>query len=113
MKKRVFISRFLLMLFAATFHISVAVPEPDLDLPTLIAGIKHFDAAVISGKGEFVYEHKIGPDVEKQTYVLTFDGTTFEEAQVRVDFSKGTDLTDICDGERHWRVTERLSLIHI
>ncbi len=109
MKKRVFISRFLLMLFAATLHISVAVPEPDLDLPTLIAGIKHFDAAVISGKGEFVYEHKIGPDVEKQTYALTFDGTTFEEAQVRVDFSKGTDLTDICDGERHWKVVERKS----
>ncbi len=109
MKKRVFISRFLLMLFAAAFHISVAVPEPDLDLQTLIAGIKHFDAVVISGKGEFVFEQKMGPKVEKKTYVLTFDGTTFEEAQIRVDFSKDTDLTDICDGERHWKVIERNS----
>lgn len=111
MKKGIFRSRFLIMLFATTCHISVAVPAPDLDLRTLIAGIKHFDAAVTSGSGEIVYDRQMGSTKEKKTYVLTFDGTTFEDAQVRVDVSKVTGLTqiftDICDGERHWQVVER------
>ena len=115
MKKGVFISQFLILLCATTCHISVAVQAPDLDLPTLIAGIKHFDAAVLSGKGEIVYDRKMGSNEEKKTYVLTFDGTTFEDAQVRVDFSEGKDLTkiftDICDGERHWQVIERDTLL--
>ena len=111
MKKGVFLSRFLILFCAMTCPISVAVPAPDLDLETLIAGIKHFDAAVLSGKGEIVYARKMGSNEEKKTYVLTFDGTTFDDAKVRVDFSEVEGFThiftDICDGERQWQVIER------
>ena len=107
MKKRVFISRFLLLFLIGTFHISVAAAAPNLDLQTLIAGIKHFDAAATSGRGTFVYNHALGTIEEKSEYDFTFDGSTFQDAQVRVDFSKSMILSKIYDGERQWEVSNR------
>ena len=106
MKKVTFIPLLFVILCVATPCISVAALEFDLDLQTLIAGIKHFDAAVTSGKGEFVYNH-LGTYEEKRTYAFAFDGTTFEEAQVRVDYhsnSIGSFVTEIYDGERQWEI---------
>jgi hypothetical protein len=115
MKKLTFISLLFLVLFAVTRHVSVAVPEPDLDLQSLIAGIKQFDAAVTSGKGEFVYDHKIGPFEDKREYAFAFEGGTFEEGQLRVDYSKcpilGSILTEIYDGERQWEVNEKKGIL--
>ena len=105
MKKLTFVPVLFLMLFAVTRYIAVAVPEPNLDLQTLIAGIKHFDAAATSGKGEFVYNHQITKQTKRE-YAFAFEGTIFEDAQVRVDSSKGTTLTEIWDGERQWEIYE-------
>ena len=111
MKKLPFIPLFILALFAVTHHISVASPAPDLDLQSLIAGIKHFDAVVTSGKGEFVYYHKLGQRGENRVYTFTFEGSTFEDGQLRADYSKGHPLghplTEIYDGERQWEIDER------
>ena len=106
MKKRLFISRFLLLCLIGTFHISVAAEAPNLDLQTLIAGIKHFDAAAHSGKGTFVYNHALETIEEKSEYDFAFDGATFEDAQVRVDSSNSSILSEIYDGERQWEVSE-------
>ena len=99
MIKRTFIPPLLAILFATTPQLSVA--ELDFDLQTLIAGIKHFDAVVMSGKGEFVYEHYLGGE-EKKAYIFTFEGTTLETARVRADFLTSGPLTEIWDGERQW-----------
>lgn len=107
MKKRVFISRFSLLFLIGTLHISIAAAAPNLDLQTLIAGIKHFDAAATSGRGTFVYNHALGTIEEKREYNFAFDGATFEDAQVRVDSSKSSILSEIYDGERQWEVSER------
>ena len=109
MKKRTFRHLLVVTLLAATSHISVSIAEPDLDLQTLIAGIKHFDTVVRSGKGEFVYEHKMGTYEEKRTYAFAFAGTAFEEAQLRIDYhsvSVNHGLTEIYDGERQWEISE-------
>ncbi len=111
MKKLTFIPLFTLTLFAVTHHISVGAPAPDLDLQSLIAGIKHFDAVVTSGKGEFVYDHKIGPFGEKRECTFAFEGSTFEDGQLRVDYSKGHPLTEIYDGERQWEIDEKKEIL--
>ena len=111
MKKILFISRFLLLFLIGTLHISVAAAAPDLDLQTLIAGIKHFDAAATAGRGTFVYNHALGTREEKREYDFAFDGATFEDAQVRVDSSKSRILSEIYDGERQWEVYERKAQI--
>ena len=103
MKKPTLILLLLAISFAAPSYLAVA--EYDLDLQTLIAGIKHFDAKVTSGKGEFVYEHYLG-GMDTRTYDFTFKGTTFETAQIRVDNSKDTTLTEMYDGERQWEIYE-------
>lgn len=111
MKKPNFILLLLATLFAATPYLSAAAP--DFDLQTLIAGIKHFDAAVTSGKGKFVYEHNLGGE-DKRAYVYTFEGTTFKTAQVRVDYSNDTTLTEIYDGERQWEIyAEKANLFSV
>ena len=118
MKTVICIPLFLLILCTATVSIPVAAPapspvteeaEPNLDLQTLIAGIKHFDAMVSSGQGEFIYEHKMGAYKDKRTYDFTFDGITFEEAQVGVNYYSPTlydSLAEIYDGERQWEIYE-------
>ena len=109
MKNIIYILVFSLGFFAAPRQTSLADPELDLDLQTLIAGIKHFDAAVTSGKGEFVYEHRIRGE-EKRAYAFTFAGSTFENAQVRVDYDSDTSdhvLSEIYDGERQWEVYKK------
>ena len=110
MKTIIYIFLLLLILCIATHSISVAAPEHDLDLQTLIAGIKHFDTSVPSGKGEFVYEHKMGSYVEKRTYALTFDGTTYDEAQIRIKYHSNSAfdscLAEIYDGERQWDINK-------
>lgn len=91
------------MLCVATPHTSVA--SPDLDLKTLIAGIKHFDAVVTSGKGTFVYNHQL-TGAYKKTYDFAFAGSTFEEAQLRVDYATDKIITEIWDGDRQWEIYE-------
>lgn len=115
MKKRTFIPLLWVVLCIASSHTSVSAPESELDLQTLIAGIKHFDAAIPSGNGKFAYYGHLGGE-KKQTYAFAFDGTTFEEAQVRVDFSTGSALTgfastEIWDGERHWEIRRSKKLL--
>ena len=108
MKNIICIPLLSLMLFAATRQTSVAAPELNLDLQTLIAGIKHFDTSVTSGKGEFVYEHHLGGK-DKRIYAFTFEGTTFEAAQLRVDYhndSFGILLAEIWDSDRLWEISE-------
>ncbi len=107
MKKRVFLSFLLRLCLIGTFHISIAAAAPNLDLQTLIAGIKHFDAAATSGRGTFLYNHALGAIEEKREYDFAFDGATFEDAQVRVDSSNSRILSEIYDGERQWEVSER------
>ena len=110
MKKTTFISLLSVILCAATPYTSVTALEPDLDLQTLIAGIKHFDAAVTSGEGELVYNHHLGTYEEERIYTFTFDGAIFEEAQVRVDYhsnSLGSFVAEIYDGERQWEIYEQ------
>ena len=115
MKKRPFIPLFILALFAVTDHISVASPASALDLQSLIAGIKHFDAVVTSGQGEFVYDHKLGQFGENRVYTFAFEGSTFEDGQLRTDYSKGHPLghplTEIYDGERQWEIDERKEIL--
>ena len=109
MRVMICLSLFLLILCAATPLIFVDAAELDLDLQTLIAGIKHFDAVVSSGQGEFVYEHKMGAYKDKRMYDFTFDGITFEEAQVGVNYHSITlydTLAEIYDGERQWEICE-------
>ena len=109
MKKRTFRQLLVVMLLAATSHISVSIAESDLDLQTLIAGIKHFDTTARSGEGEFVYEHKMGTYEEKRIYAFAFAGTTFEEAQVGIEYHSPTlynCLAEIYDGERQWEIYE-------
>lgn len=111
MKKQSFIPLLFVMFCAATPHTSVvSAPEPDIDLQTLIAGIKHFDEAISSGKGEFVYHHQLAAEVKK-TYAFAFSGTIFEEAQIRMDLSKGFVLTEIWDGERQWEIYEAKEML--
>ena len=47
----------------------------------------------------------------KETYELAFDGTTFEEAQIRVDFPKSAISTEIWDGERYWEIHRSKQLL--
>lgn len=98
-----------LMLFKAGLVMSVAAPEPDLDLQTLIAGIKHFDVAATTVKGEFVYNHKIGGLELEKEYAFAFAGSAYEEAQARVDYHRGRRIasSEFYDGERHWEIYER------
>ena len=109
MKRIMFTLIMFLMLFKVTLVISVAAPEHDLDLKTLIAGIKHFDAATTTVKGEFVYNHKIAEFKQEKEYAFAFAGTTYEEAQARVDYHQGRRIasSEIYDGERHWEIYER------
>lgn len=110
MKKRTLIPLLWVILCVAVSHTSVSAPEPELDLQTLIAGIKHFDAAIPSGKGNFALYGHLGRE-KKQIYTCAFDGTTFEEAQVRVDFPTGRVSTEIWDGERHWEIYRSKKLL--
>jgi len=110
LKKQTFIPLLLLILCAPTPHTTVAAPEPDIDLQTLIAGIKHFDEAVTSGKGAFVYNHQLRGE-DTRTYAFTFDGMTFEEAQLRVDYSTDKIVTEIWDGERQWEIYEAKEML--
>lgn len=95
-----------LMLFKVTPLISDAEKEHDLDLETLIAGIKNFDAATTTLMGEFVFNHKIAGFMQKIEYTFAFSGTTYEEVQARVDYHRGGRMasTEIYDGERHWEI---------
>ena len=100
----------LLLFLLVTSYTHVSPQAPDLDLQTLIAGIKHFDTAVTSGTGEFVYAHRLGTGQDKKAYTFTLSGATFENAQVRVDYDSDTSdhvLSEIYDGERQWEVYER------
>lgn len=95
-----------LMLFKVTLLMSDAEKEHDLDLQTLIAGIKNFDAATKTAMGEFVFNHKIADFTQKIEYTFAFSGTTYEEVQARVDYRRGGRLakSEIYDGERHWEI---------
>lgn len=86
-------------------HISVAAP--DLDLQTVIAGIKHYDAAVQSVSGEFVINRKTTSAQENKAYTLRFDGTEFEEARVRVDTPTSFLAAEIYDGEVQWEIYQQ------
>jgi len=111
MQKRIFISIIWIAVFLVTQHLSISAQVPELDLQTLIAGIKHFDAAAASGKGHIESYGRLGQ--MKETYQLAFDGATFEDAQVRVDFPTDFVETEIWDGERHWEVYRSKALLFV
>ena len=112
MKKRNFVPLLLIGLCMAPLHTHIPAQETELDLQTLIAGIKHYDAAISSGKMEISFN---GLHVEgrRETYGFTFAGVTFEEAQVRTDFSTGRIATEIWDGERHWEIYRSKKLLFL
>lgn len=110
MKKQTFILLIWIVLCAITLLTSISALETELDLKTIIAGIKHYDAAISSGKGTITFDGR-WIQGRKETYELTFDGVSFEEAQVRVDFPIGTIATEIWDGERHWEVHRAKKLL--
>lgn len=110
MRKRNSIPLLWVVLCLITSHTSISVSETELDLQTIIAGIKHFDAAIPSGKGKIAFHGRLMQG-KKETYGFAFDGVTFEEAQVRVDFPIGAISTEIWDGERHWEVRRAKNLL--
>lgn len=69
----------------------------ELDLPTLIAGIKHYDSLIQSGTGTVIYE---SPLAQEKRLVATF---TFEGKKMRADIHESMvwkDQVQIWDGER-------------
>lgn len=109
MRKRTFNPLLWIVLCVIVSHTSTS-SETELDLQTIIAGIKHYDAVIHSGKGKITYEGRMVQG-KKETYWVTFDGVTLEEAQVRVDFPIGAISTEIWDGERHWEVRRAKKLL--
>lgn len=110
MKIRIFILLMWAVLCVETSLHFVSAQEPELDLQTLIAGIKHFDGVILSGKGTFLLNGRMVQG-KKETYEFTFDGVTFEESQVRADFPAGPISTEIWDGERQWEIYRSQKLL--
>jgi hypothetical protein len=74
-----------------------------LDLGTIIAKMKHYDNAVVSGTGDFVMERHSGPKISKTEYVLTFEGE-----KIRVEQKEGDVPLGFYDGERTWEGTRAI-----
>ena len=110
MTKRTFIPLLWLLINVIAPHTSISASEAELDLQTIIAGIKHYDATIHSGIGNITFQGRMEQG-KKETYKVTFDGVTYEEAQVRVDFPIGDISTEIWDGERHWEVRRAKKLL--
>ena len=78
----------------------------ELDLGTLIAGIKHYDSLVKSGTGTVVYEHplrffdKSKDRTEKMVCTLTFEGKTKIRANFLESSRHRNNTTYIWDGEK-------------
>ena len=79
---------------------------PPLDLGTIIAKIKHYDNAVTSVTGDFVFERHQDQGIGKNEYRLMFDGE-----KVQLEQEEGWPIIGYWDGERSWEGAKNKRMI--
>ena len=77
-----------------------------LDLETIITKIKHYDNAVTSVTGDFVFERHQDQRIGKNEYRLMFDGE-----KVQLEQEVGWPIIGYWDGERSWEGAKNKRMI--
>ncbi len=77
-----------------------------LDLETIITKIKHYDNAVTSVTGDFVFERHQDQRIGKNEYRLMFDGE-----KVQLEQEAGWPIIGYWDGERSWEGAKNKRMI--
>ncbi len=77
-----------------------------LDLETIITKIKHYDNAVTSVTGDFVFERHQDQRIGKNEYRLMFDGE-----KVQLEQEEGWPIIGYWDGERSWEGAKNKRMI--
>ena len=77
-----------------------------LDLETIITKMKHYDNAVTSVTGDFVFERHQDQGIGKNEYRLMFDGE-----KVQLEQEEGWPIIGYWDGERSWEGAKNLRMI--
>ena len=77
-----------------------------LDLETIITKMKHYDNAVTSVTGDFVFEQHQDQRIRKNEYTLMFEGQ-----KVQMEQEEGWPIIGYWDGERSWEGAENKRMI--
>ena len=77
-----------------------------LDLETIITKMKHYDNAVTSVTGDFVFERHQDQGIGKNEYRLMFDGE-----KVQLEQEEGWPIIGYWDGERSWEGAKNKRMI--
>ena len=88
--------------------ISTSIAADEIDMKTVIAGIKYYDSLIESGRGDCILEKNFHllPNSTKAEYLFVFDGIG-ENRKMKVMYQQGgpkKNMTQFFDGEKQWEI---------